>query len=259
MIINGTPQSREVAFLANTEGFMTEAVVANLEDNDFEVSLMKPRFKEYNSHSEQAGIYLLYLDSEKGNGFESALNTLKSRCMSDPGTHIIYLIGTPAEIYDAKSILTDEFVSDVFERPINVKELVEKLNNDLKRQRYAIKKKHILVVDDDPNYLNSLNTWLSGKYQVYMADSGLNAISLLARHEIDLILMDYEMPIVSGAKILEMLRSNSETKNIPVMFLTSKADKYHVMTVMRFRPVKYLLKSLKPGELVAEVDGFFAS
>ena len=46
MIINGTPQSREVAFLANTEGFMTEAVVANLEDNDFEVSLMKPRFKE---------------------------------------------------------------------------------------------------------------------------------------------------------------------------------------------------------------------
>ena len=114
-------------------------------------------------------------------------------------------------------------------------------------------------MDDDPNYLNSLNTWLSGKYQVYMADSGLNAISLLARHEIDLILMDYEMPIVSGAKILEMLRSNSETKNIPVMFLTSKADKYHVMTVMRFRPVKYLLKSLKPGELVAEVDGFFAS
>lgn len=66
-----------------------------------------------------------------------------------------------------------------------------------------------------------------------MATSGVKAISWLAKHKVDLILLDHEMPITSGPKVLEMLRSDDETRNIPVMFLTGRGDKE---SVMRFCP-----------------------
>ena len=71
----------------------------------------------------------------------------------------------------------------------------------------------------------------------------LNAISLLTQHHVDLILLDYEMPVVSGLQVLEMLRSEPATANIPVIFLTAKDDRETVMKVVAAHPEKYLLKT----------------
>ena len=51
-------------------------------------------------------------------------------------------------------------------------------------------RKRILVVDDDGMMLRTMKNWLSKKYDVYMANSGMNAISLLAKNRVDLILLD---------------------------------------------------------------------
>ena len=78
--------------------------------------------------------------------------------------------------------------------------------------------------------------------------SGIQALKWLGKNKADLILLDHEMPVTSGPKVLEMLRSEEDTKNIPVMFLTGKGDKDSVMAVVALRPEGYFLKNIKkPG------------
>ena len=118
-------------------------------------------------------------------------------------------------------------------------------------------KKSILVVDDDPNYLSIVREWLKDTYKVYMANSGLQAIKWLGKNSVDLILLDHEMPVTSGPQVLEMLRSDEETKSIPVMFLTGKGDKESVMKVVALKPEGYFLKSIQRQELLEKLNEFF--
>ena len=69
-------------------------------------------------------------------------------------------------------------------------------------------KKSVLIVDDDPQYLTLVREWLKSDYKVSMANSGLQAIKWLGKNKVDLILLDYEMPVTSGPQVLEMLRSD---------------------------------------------------
>jgi CheY-like chemotaxis protein len=90
-----------------------------------------------------------------------------------------------------------------------------------------------------------------------MANSGLQAIKWLGKNKADLILLDYEMPVTSGPQVLEMLRSDDETKDIPVMFLTGKDDKESVMKVLSLKPEGYFLKSIEKGELIEKLAEYF--
>ena len=92
-----------------------------------------------------------------------------------------------------------------------------------------------------------------------MANSGMNAIALLSKKKIDLILLDYEMPVLDGPKVLEMLRQEPSTKDIPVMFLTGKDDKESVMNVMALKPERYLLKNQPPETLLQNIEEYFSS
>ena len=112
-------------------------------------------------------------------------------------------------------------------------------------------------MDDDGVMLRAMNNWLSKKYEVFLANSGMNAITLLSQRKVDLILLDYEMPVASGLQVFEMLKNESSTAEIPVIFLTGKDDKDTVMKVLSSKPKKYLLKTLPPEELVEAVDSFF--
>ena len=120
-----------------------------------------------------------------------------------------------------------------------------------------LQKKKILLVDDDGTMLRTLKSWLETHYQVFMVNSGMAAITFLAKNEIDLILLDYEMPITTGPQVLEMLRSEENTAKIPVMFLTNKGDKESVMNVLGLKPEKYLLKTMSKSALLGQIDEFF--
>ena len=73
----------------------------------------------------------------------------------------------------------------------------------------------------------------------------------------DLILLDYEMPVISGPQVLEMIRSESKVDGIPVIFLTGKGDRESVMKVLAMKPDGYLLKSMERAKLLAAIDDFF--
>ena len=94
-------------------------------------------------------------------------------------------------------------------------------------------------------------------YCVYTAYSGSQAVEA-ASNSPDLILLDYEMPVTSGPQVLEMLRSDEDTRNIPVMFLTGKGDKQSVMKVVALKPEGYFLKTIAKEDLMQKLAEFFA-
>ena len=119
------------------------------------------------------------------------------------------------------------------------------------------KKKKVLIVDDSEFMLKAMQQLLGGDYVVATAVSGLSAFRSITLDRPDLVLLDYEMPVCKGSQILEMIRSEKEFSDIPVIFLTSKADRESVKKVAEFKPQGYLSKSLSPELVKKEVDHFF--
>ena len=113
-------------------------------------------------------------------------------------------------------------------------------------------------MDDSGAMLRNVKGWLEQRYQVILANSGTMAIKYLATNRPDLVLLDYEMPVLNGKPVLEMIRSESEFSNIPVMFLTGKNDKESIQQVLSLKPEGYILKTTKPEQIVEIVDEFFA-
>ncbi|MBR1893576.1 MAG: response regulator, partial [Lachnospiraceae bacterium] len=142
-------------------------------------------------------------------------------------------------------------------RPINNDEFTETVCDFMQKVEHGEFRKSILVVDDDTNYLGIVREWLKEDYKVSMANSGLQAIKWLGKNKADLILLDHEMPVTSGPKVLEMLRSDPETAGIPVIFLTGKSDKESVMSVVALKPEGYFLKTIKKDELLENINDFF--
>ena len=83
-------------------------------------------------------------------------------------------------------------------------------------------KSTLLIVDDEPINLSVLSQILSEKYLVRVANSGIRALEVAASHpEPDLILLDVMMPQMDGYEVLQHLKDNPLTSNIPVIFVTA--------------------------------------
>ena len=85
----------------------------------------------------------------------------------------------------------------------------------------------------------------------------MQAITFLLKNEVDLILLYYEMPVVDGPQVLQMLRQEPATANIPVVFLTGIGTRESVARVMSLKPEGYILKSTTREDLLAFLDGKF--
>ncbi len=100
----------------------------------------------------------------------------------------------------------------------------------------------ILLIDDSRGFVRFMHTILSKKYKVTFATSAAQAFVSIGRNKPDLILLDYEMPICDGRKMLQMLRAEEDMKDIPVVFLTGISGASHVSKVVELHPEGYLLK-----------------
>lgn len=113
--------------------------------------------------------------------------------------------------------------------------------------------KHILIVDDDVNMLKLLRMFLQDDYQVSMVDSGKLALEFVVKKTPDLILLDYMMPLFDGPHVLEILRKREETRNTPVVFLTSVSEKDKIISILGLKPQGYLVKPVSREELLSRV------
>jgi len=167
-----------------------------------------------------------------------------------------FVMGDGNDIDDVKAIIPVHAMQKAFPRPIDVKDVVAALDEYVQNHGKHTKKK-ILVVDDSGAMLRNVKGWLEDRYQVILANSGAMAIKYLTLNKPDLVLLDYEMPVVNGKQVLEMIRTETEFSSVPVIFLTSKNDRESITQVMALKPEGYLLKTMKPEDIVKSVDDFF--
>ena len=193
---------------------------------------------------------------EKGEKLSEEMEQFMGDHMRDSSKQII-LIGDPVDTDELAKKIPKELIFRVLPRPLDydayIKTVFEYYNNAASDKL----KKSILIVDDDPNYMGVVREWLKDTYKVSMANSGLRAIKWLGSNSVDLILLDYEMPVTDGPQVLEMLRADDDTKDIPVFFLTGRDDKESVMAVVNLKPEGYILKTVGKDDLVGKLKLFF--
>lgn len=115
--------------------------------------------------------------------------------------------------------------------------------------------KKILVVDDDEMNLRMAEFILNQDgYQVHKVQSGMECLLFLRNEMADLVLLDVEMPIMSGIQTLEIMKSNAELADIPVIFLTAAADSDTVIEAGKLGATDYLTKPFIPKDLLERVD-----
>jgi len=78
----------------------------------------------------------------------------------------------------------------------------------------------ILVVDDQPVNIQIIHQMLNADYQIFMATSGTQAISLCQNNPPDVILLDVLMPELDGLETCRLLKQQAELADIPVIFVT---------------------------------------
>lgn len=244
---------KRVLLIGGGKSFMVTSIAKELRENGFEVVQASADVTEIERLENKPSVYLIYIDDV--DEMMELFVYLRDKVVEDDIS--VSVIGSSDEIAKIKDKVPEGMVAAAFERPVNVKELGKGMIKVVEQEDIRLQKKKILVVDDDGTMLRTIKSWLSEKYQVFMVNSGMAAITFLAKNEVDLILLDYEMPVTTGPKVLEMLRSESSTEKIPVMFLTVKSDKESVMQVLSLKPEKYLLKTMPPAELIANIDEFF--
>lgn len=125
------------------------------------------------------------------------------------------------------------------------KECLALLNNeDVENDEadLAVKKKNILVVDDNALVLRHIKSLLESEYQIILANSGKKALAILRKNPVDLVLLDYEMPGMNGREVFECIIRDEKLKDIPVVFLTSVAQREQIYSVLKNVPFGYILK-----------------
>jgi diguanylate cyclase (GGDEF)-like protein len=111
----------------------------------------------------------------------------------------------------------------------------------------------ILLVDDMPANLRLLASVLDAHYSVSAATNGSDALELVERIRPDLILLDVEMAGMDGYEVCRKLKDNLETRRIPVIFVTGRADESDEILGLQLGAVDYLTKPLNPAIVLARV------
>ena len=110
---------------------------------------------------------------------------------------------------------------------------------------------NILVCDDDKEIVNAIEIYLKNEgYSVFKSYDGLEALDVISKNEIHLVIMDVMMPRLDGMRATMKIR---ESKNIPIIILSAKSEDYDKITGLNIGADDYITKPFNPLEFVARV------
>ncbi len=117
-----------------------------------------------------------------------------------------------------------------------------------------------MVAEDDPGSIKLLDFRLKSLgHEVIFAVDGGKALEIATKEKPDLVLLDVMMPVMNGFQVLRKLKSQEETKNIPVIMLTSKVQEKDIVVGLESGAADYITKPFSFAELVARVNRTLAS
>lgn len=149
-------------------------------------------------------------------------------------------------------------------RPVAKQELLEKCYQLLgeggeaaqgtKKEDKTRQKKKIMLVDDSALLLRSMKSMLEKYYDISLAKSGEQALKMIPRENPDLVLLDYEMEGMDGRCTFEAMKEDEDMQLIPVVFLTSVADRKSIYSVLKSRPDGYILKPPDKEKIMETIE-----
>lgn len=111
----------------------------------------------------------------------------------------------------------------------------------------------VLIVDDVPVGIKVLGELLREHYEILVATSGSRAIEVALKNQPDLILLDVVMPDMDGLETCRQLKGNTQTKDIPVIFLTAMSESSDVIKGFEVGGQDYIVKPFHKTEVIARV------
>ena len=113
----------------------------------------------------------------------------------------------------------------------------------------------ILAIDDSPTILSQLNACLAPEgYNVLEAHNGRLALDVVATQQVDLVIVDVNMPEMNGIEFLEAFRNLPEHDKTPVLFLTTESSAELREKGRSLRASAWVVKPFKPAVLVGGIQ-----
>ena len=119
-------------------------------------------------------------------------------------------------------------------------------------------KKTILIADDSPTMRAMLVSTIEmlGDYHIIEASSGFEALRLLPREHVDLILTDINMPDINGLELISYLRNNSNYRSIPVFIISTESSRKDIEKAKLLGSNEYLIKPFDPAKLQELISSY---
>jgi len=115
--------------------------------------------------------------------------------------------------------------------------------------------KKVLVVDDEVHIVHVVAIKLRNRgYEVITADNGAEAFEAACKEKPDIVVTDYQMPVMTGAELVTKLRQNEQTRDMPVIMLTARSFAIADDEKENLQISEFLSKPFSPKELLRCIE-----
>jgi signal transduction histidine kinase/DNA-binding response OmpR family regulator len=173
---------------------------------------------------------------------------------STPGTDTVFRVTLPLQLTEIEA---ESDAPDALPMPNGVRETTSTMPITATNNKLST----ILLVEDNPDLRDYIRVVLQDNYQVVTAEHGQAALDLMHKNSPnsasftpDLILSDLMMPVMDGYQLLERLKSDPATQQIPVVMLTARAEAQDKLKALRIGVDDYLTKPFDEEELLARIE-----
>ena len=147
-------------------------------------------------------------------------------------------------------VLTDKISKNIATDTMKPKEIADSSDDDA----YTI-----LVVEDNVELLMLMKQLLSRKYKVETARHGREAVELIEKTELDLIISDVMMPVMDGYELVKYVKNSVGYRHLPIIMLTAKTQETDKMDALTVGADEYMTKPFKMKELLLRIDNMIAN
>ncbi|MCP4721395.1 MAG: response regulator, partial [Desulfobacteraceae bacterium] len=114
----------------------------------------------------------------------------------------------------------------------------------------------ILIVDDMKSMRSIIKKMLRNLNLgtiIYFAENGVEGLRCLQANNVDIAIVDWKMPVMTGVQMLDAIRSDRQLRDLPVIMVTAESEKDIVLDVAEIEVDGYLLKPLTPAILEEKI------